>query len=70
MDRLLQRHANAGHRTVHRRLAQRILAALFRALERSRQRRALAQLSDARLRDIGLTRQDVAGETAKPFWRP
>jgi uncharacterized protein YjiS (DUF1127 family) len=37
--------------------------------ERSRQRRALAQLNDFDLRDIGLTRSDAAGEAAKPFWR-
>jgi uncharacterized protein YjiS (DUF1127 family) len=39
-------------------------------LERSRQRRALAQLSDHMLRDIGLTRADAWAEAAKPFWRP
>ena len=49
---------------------QHILHAVYRSLERSRQRRALALLSEARLRDIGLTRQDVARESAKPFWRP
>lgn len=37
--------------------------------DRARQRRALAQLSDFGLRDIGLTRYDVADETAKPFWK-
>jgi uncharacterized protein YjiS (DUF1127 family) len=38
--------------------------------ERAHQRRQLAELSDYMLRDIGLTRADVAGETRKPFWRP
>jgi len=38
--------------------------------ERTRQRRQLAELDDYMLRDIGLTRADVAGETRKPFWRP
>ena len=38
--------------------------------ERARQRRQLAGLNDYMLRDIGLTRADVAGETRKPFWRP
>ena len=43
---------------------------LLRGLERARQRRCLALLSDHQLRDIGLTRRDVLAETAKPFWRP
>jgi uncharacterized protein YjiS (DUF1127 family) len=38
--------------------------------ERGRQRRQLAELNDYMLRDIGLTRADVAAETGKPFWRP
>ena len=39
-------------------------------LDRSRQRRQLAQLSDHMLRDIGLTRADAWAEADKPFWRP
>ena len=39
-------------------------------LDRSRQRRQLAQLSDHMLRDIGLTRVDAWAEAEKPFWRP
>jgi uncharacterized protein YjiS (DUF1127 family) len=39
-------------------------------LERARQRRQLAQLSDHMLRDIGLTRADAWAESEKPFWRP
>jgi uncharacterized protein YjiS (DUF1127 family) len=35
----------------------------------SRQRRVLAELDDHLLRDIGITRYDVAHEVAKPFWR-
>lgn len=38
------------------------------AAERSAQRRALAELDDARLRDIGLTRGEAQIEAAKPFW--
>jgi uncharacterized protein YjiS (DUF1127 family) len=38
--------------------------------ERARQRRQLQSLSDPMLRDIGLSRADVEGETTKPFWRP
>lgn len=44
-------------------------AAVIRWLERSQQRRALQRLDDRMLRDIGLSRADVAGESAKPFWR-
>jgi uncharacterized protein YjiS (DUF1127 family) len=39
-------------------------------LERSRQRRQLAELNDYMLRDIGLTRLDAWAEAEKPFWRP
>jgi uncharacterized protein YjiS (DUF1127 family) len=38
-------------------------------LERVRQRRQLAQLSDHMLKDIGLSRADVEVELSKPFWR-
>ena len=37
--------------------------------EVARQRRDLASLDDQALHDIGLSRSDVAAETAKPFWR-
>ena len=47
----------------------RLIDWLWGAMERSRQRRALASLNDDQLRDIGLSRSDVAGETEKPFWR-
>lgn len=32
------------------------------------ERRALAGLDDAALKDLGLSRADVARETARPFW--
>jgi uncharacterized protein YjiS (DUF1127 family) len=35
---------------------------------RSRSRQELEGLSDATLRDIGVTRCDVHRETQKPFW--
>ncbi len=38
-------------------------------LERARQRRMLAALDDRMLKDIGLTRADVASEADKPSWR-
>ena len=37
--------------------------------QRARQRRQLARLDDALLKDIGLTRCDAEMEAAKPFWR-
>lgn len=37
--------------------------------ERLRQRNRLAELTEAQLRDVGLTRADVRRETEKPFWR-
>ena len=38
--------------------------------ERHRARRALAEMSDAMLKDIGLSRGDATYEWEKPFWRP
>jgi uncharacterized protein YjiS (DUF1127 family) len=37
--------------------------------QRSRQRRALATLSDHQLRDIGLSREEVLVEIRRPPWR-
>jgi uncharacterized protein YjiS (DUF1127 family) len=37
-------------------------------LERSRQRRALAELDERLLRDIGVTSAQASREAAKPFW--
>jgi uncharacterized protein YjiS (DUF1127 family) len=36
---------------------------------RSAQRRALAELDDDRLWDIGVSRGQAAAEAGKPFWR-
>ncbi len=36
---------------------------------RSRQRRALVQLDDNALKDIGVTRRQADAEAAKPFWK-
>lgn len=48
------------------------LSALLRRIEAwsalARQRRQLAELDAAMLRDIGLSRDDVAIESARPFW--
>lgn len=39
-------------------------------MERRRQRMMLARLDEHLLDDLGLSSEDVARETAKPFWRP
>ena len=46
------------------------MEALEMWLERKRQRRALLELSDALLKDVGLSRADAWREAGKPFWRP
>ena len=38
--------------------------------ERARQRHQLRALGEVMLKDLGLSRADVAAELAKPFWRP
>ena len=55
-----------------RRITNRISKTLFLPLvwqRRYLERQALAAFDDHRLGDIGLTREDVAREIAKPFWR-
>lgn len=46
-----------------------ILATLALWAERRRQRRALLELNDALLEDIGLSGADAWKEGRKPFWR-
>jgi uncharacterized protein YjiS (DUF1127 family) len=40
-----------------------------RCMARAAERRALAEMCDWQLSDIGLTRADVAAEARKWFWR-
>ncbi|MCY1274210.1 hypothetical protein D3C76_587210 [compost metagenome] len=47
---------------------KRALAVLRRWLQLHRQRQNLASLSDATLKDIGLTRADVDREIHRHFW--
>lgn len=42
---------------------------LRRAVELSRQRRALYRLDEGALHDLGLSRADAWQEADKPFWR-
>jgi uncharacterized protein YjiS (DUF1127 family) len=45
------------------------LRVLSARIERARQRRCLAGLSDRSLKDIGISRYDALHEARKPFWR-
>ena len=49
---------------------RRLLEVLFIWQDRASQRRALQQLDDRLLKDLGLGRGDVAREADKPFWQP
>ena len=49
---------------------RRLLEVLFVWQDRASQRRALQQLDDRLLADLGLGRGDVAREASKPFWQP
>lgn len=55
--------------TVARYAGLSFVATLEAWADRRRQRRALLELSDHSLKDIGLTRSDAVEEGAKPFWR-
>lgn len=56
------RHAPPG-------LMDRLLGTLHACDSRSRERAQLAEMDDARLVDIGLTRERALAEADKPFWR-
>lgn len=45
-----------------------LLAMLLTLYQRARQRRALAELDDRLLADIGLSREQTEREARKPFW--
>lgn len=69
--------APISHRGVHTgrtfgyliRPARGILAWALQCAERSAQRRALAQLAEWQLRDIGISRTEADAEAGKWFWR-
>jgi uncharacterized protein YjiS (DUF1127 family) len=63
-----QRPATALERLVIDRLGSGA-GLLFLWLRRFRDRRELANLDDAQLRDVGLNADTVRRESAKPFWQ-
>lgn len=50
-------------------LPRAVVRTLYTWQRRAHERRHLASLDERLLRDMGLSRHDVAEETAKPFWR-
>ncbi len=46
-----------------------LLLRLAAAERERRERRQMAELCDATLRDLGLSRADICGELDKPVWR-
>ena len=52
-----------------RRLGTRFIDILLDVWALDRERRALQLLDDRGLQDIGISRADIEGELAKPFWR-
>jgi uncharacterized protein YjiS (DUF1127 family) len=62
--------AHARRRSRHQTPATRIILAwVRRCLKRAAERRALAQLNDWQLKDIGISRADAEGEANKCWWR-
>jgi uncharacterized protein YjiS (DUF1127 family) len=59
----------APQSSIRRMTGRRPRALIGAWIERSRQRRALADLDDRLLDDVGITRSAAAREIAKPFWR-
>jgi uncharacterized protein YjiS (DUF1127 family) len=49
--------------------ATHLLLRLAAAERERRERRQMAELCDATLRDLGLSRADICGELDKPVWR-
>ena len=62
------RQHGLSHAMAHRIGIALAIATLGRWLQRAAQRRALAELDDHRLWDIGVTRRAAAREARRPFW--
>lgn len=61
-------HAGRIHRSGTERFIQFMRTVAFWR-QRARERRALSELSDELLNDIGVSRADAMREAGKPFWR-
>jgi uncharacterized protein YjiS (DUF1127 family) len=61
--------AEAGFRSAARHALVRVVEALLAWHDRARERRALMELSDQMLHDIGISRAEALSEAAKPSWR-
>jgi uncharacterized protein YjiS (DUF1127 family) len=46
----------------------RVVAMIEMAVERRRSRLALLEMSDAQLKDIGISRSEAYREASRPFW--
>ena len=70
-DPLRERRILTPHAARHRAIRAMLSAVLMLEgwMERSRQRRQLAALTDLQLRDIGVSRIDALREAEKPFWK-
>ena len=68
-SRTFDARPEVGLRSAVRRGLTRVAEAFLAWHDRARERRALMQLSDDVLRDIGISRAEAQGEAAKPFWR-
>ncbi|HWA45105.1 MAG TPA: DUF1127 domain-containing protein [Hypericibacter adhaerens] len=61
----VRKHGREGFRAI----VFKAVAFVARSIERSRQRRALIDLGDDMLKDIGITRSEADRESRMPFWR-
>jgi uncharacterized protein YjiS (DUF1127 family) len=61
--------AEGDLRSAVRRGLLHIVEAFLAWHDRARERRALMEMSDQTLRDIGISRADAWREAARPFWR-
>lgn len=68
-SRATLRPSRATHGNIVRVWLAAIVGTLLVWQERASQRHALAALDDRLLKDMGISRADVAREVGKPFWR-
>ncbi len=69
MEQYLSNHVEKLSASVPRSLTTRLFHLILCWQERWLQRRRLEEMDDTSLRDIGLSRADIAQEVRKPFWQ-